>query len=334
MKLLLFIIVFVDCKYLINPILTSLKSKDLPEDATLDYAYMTKNRTTKPQIEHEPVESVDTETKESEIREPGIGKHNSEELENLVKGNLATNNAQSGTFGENSGNMSNNTNSNNTTTNNYHTEKGFKDDIPVGTMQTTPNIKNTTDTSNHKGDTSTFVTNNFYNPSKNDNNITIGGELEYEYLWKRIYDIDEKLSELNPINLNPNNLNPLKRKGIVFSLNRLILLFSNLFIIFGFFFLLGSNKFFIFFSKRRKGTGFYLIGVSLIVIPIYELNNKFGIYIQLFGIILQLFGCYYLFHEFLPNLISYLKLTPLNTLFKINFINKLFNFLTLKQLPT
>ncbi|EAN31506.2 Got1/Sft2-like family protein [Theileria parva strain Muguga] len=122
--------------------------------------------------------------------------------------------------------------------------------------------------------------------------------------------------------------------GVLFALDRLLLLFCNLFISSGFFFLLGSSKFVIFFLKRRKGTFLYLIGISLIVVPIYELNNKFGVYIQLIGIIVQILGFYFLFHEFLPNLISYLKLTPLNSVLKLRFVDRVLNFLSLKQLPT
>ncbi|EAN31507.2 hypothetical protein TpMuguga_04g00155 [Theileria parva strain Muguga] len=211
MRILLLVstIVLVDCKIFTAPILATLKSKDLPEDATLDYAYMTKNRGNVPK--NEPKEVANVEEVEQEGEEPGV--------KNEIKGNLASNNAQSGTFGENSGNMSNNTNSNNTTTtNNYQTaEKGFKDAVPVGAMQSTPNnnIKNTTDASHHKGDTSTFVTNNFYNPpNKVDNTLTIGGQLEYEYLWKRIYDIDTKLAELHPV-MKSDQPGPLKRKGLI-----------------------------------------------------------------------------------------------------------------------
>eukprot|EP00375_Theileria_parva_P001119 XP_763790.1 hypothetical protein [Theileria parva strain Muguga] len=129
MRILLLVstIVLVDCKIFTAPILATLKSKDLPEDATLDYAYMTKNRGNVPK--NEPKEVANVEEVEQEGEEPGV--------KNEIKGNLASNNAQSGTFGENSGNMSNNTNSNNTTTtNNYQTaEKGFKDAVPVGAMQ-------------------------------------------------------------------------------------------------------------------------------------------------------------------------------------------------------
>ncbi|UKJ89459.1 hypothetical protein MACJ_002710 [Theileria orientalis] len=185
------------------------------DDATLDYSYMTKNRNNNP---NQQANAEESKTEVDNENAPELAK-------NQVGGQ-----GQAGTFGENSGNMSNNTNSNNTTTNHYHNEpnKGapatvqgetpaarLKDDVPLGAMQSpTTNLNNTTDASHHKGDTSTFVTNNFYNPPTpgDQNTLTVGGQLEYEYLWKRIYDIDNKLAQLTPI---VKQASPERRKGLI-----------------------------------------------------------------------------------------------------------------------
>ncbi|UKK02471.2 hypothetical protein MACK_002564 [Theileria orientalis] len=186
------------------------------DDAALDYSYMTKNRNDNANQQANAEESNTEVTNENA---PELAK------------NQVVSQGQAGTFGENSGNMSNNTNSNNTTTNHYHngepnkgapaTAQGetptarLKDDVPLGAMQSpTTNLNNTTDASHHKGDTSTFVTNNFYNPPNpgDQNTLTVGGQLEYEYLWKRIYDIDNKLAQLTPI---VKQASPERRKGLI-----------------------------------------------------------------------------------------------------------------------
>lgn len=46
--------------------------------------------------------------------------------------------------------------------------------------------------------------------------MTVGGQLEYEYLWKRIYDIDSKLAQLAPI---VKQATPEARKGLIITFN-------------------------------------------------------------------------------------------------------------------
>lgn len=93
--------------------------------------------------------------------------------------------------------------------------KKSMDDVPLATMQAPiSTVKNKTDSSSHRGDTSTFVTNNFYNPAEKEHDgLTAGAELQYEYLWKRIYDIDSKLLNLEPIYVDKTK-DPLRRKGL------------------------------------------------------------------------------------------------------------------------
>lgn len=117
-----------------------------PNDAVMDYSYMTKDR--RPRT-NQPNAQEEAGTEEEQNAPPA----------EMAKNQIA-NQSQAGTFGENSGNMSNNTNSNNTTTNNhYHkAEPGPapppntvestrpKDDVPLGAMQspTTNNLNNQT----------------------------------------------------------------------------------------------------------------------------------------------------------------------------------------------
>lgn len=56
--------------------------------------------------------------------------------------------------------------------------------------------------------------------SKVDGNVELplDAKLEYEYLWKRINDIDSKLSKTKPLILtNGENRNPFKHKGLIIS---------------------------------------------------------------------------------------------------------------------
>ncbi|EDO06351.1 hypothetical protein BBOV_II003960 [Babesia bovis T2Bo] len=72
--------------------------------------------------------------------------------------------------------------------------------------------------SNYRGDTSTNVTNNFYNPAAPGDAVNAyskEAKLELQYLWKRINVIDDKLDKLMPLVRGDPHLDPNNRKGLV-----------------------------------------------------------------------------------------------------------------------
>ncbi|KAK2198165.1 hypothetical protein BdWA1_001174 [Babesia duncani] len=75
--------------------------------------------------------------------------------------------------------------------------------------------------STYTGDTSTYVTNNFYNPEPDYSglgSLPNDAKLEYKYLWKRIDTIDDKLNKMEPLVLEAGQeLSPIKRRGLVIS---------------------------------------------------------------------------------------------------------------------
>ncbi|AFZ80985.1 signal peptide-containing protein [Theileria equi strain WA] len=187
----------VGAKSLVKPLFTSLANREIP-DGELEYDYMTKDRG----LVHDGekgTKSQSTQTGEGGDGENGEeGKDERSEEEEEKKGE----------------------NENEETTTEKATEgtediKKNMDDVPLATMQApSSTVKNKTDSSVHRGDTSTFVTNNFYNPAEKEHGeLTAGAQLQYEYLWKRIYDIDSKLLNLAPIHVDKTK-DPLQRKGL------------------------------------------------------------------------------------------------------------------------
>ncbi|CDR95283.1 CGI-141 protein-like protein, putative [Babesia bigemina] len=76
---------------------------------------------------------------------------------------------------------------------------------------------------------------------------------------------------------------------------------SNVFMVSGLYFILGTSKFITFFtsSYRAKGSAIYFIGIFVALIGWTKI-----------GFILETYGLYVLFGAFLPNVISYIRVTP------------------------
>ncbi|KAK1442808.1 hypothetical protein BgAZ_303260 [Babesia gibsoni] len=115
------------------------------------------------------------------------------------------------------GNVNNtNSNSNNTT----NTTTGDSNTTNKSKVDNSKYYNSTTKhgPSNYRGDTSTYVTNNFFNPPNSDapleGGYPRGAMLELEYLWKRINVIDEKLDKLLPVG-GGKGLDKYARKGLV-----------------------------------------------------------------------------------------------------------------------
>ncbi|GIX64366.1 uncharacterized protein BcabD6B2_38010 [Babesia caballi] len=120
--------------------------------------------------------------------------------------------------GDGGGGASNNStnkssNSNNTTNNSTHSDNNSKTD-----QSQSHHSETNYGASHYRGDTSTYVTNNFFNPPMADaawEDHPRGAKLELQYLWKRINVIDDKLDKLMPIAGGDPRLDPSKRKGLV-----------------------------------------------------------------------------------------------------------------------
>ncbi|CDR95285.1 membrane protein, putative [Babesia bigemina] len=113
----------------------------------------------------------------------------------------------------------NNTSTNNTTSTNTNTNNSTQSDNNSKTDQSQSYQHQTTHgATNYRGDTSTSVTNNFFNPPMPEYASEVypkGAKLELQYLWKRINVIDDKLDRLMPIAAGDPRLDPSKRKGLI-----------------------------------------------------------------------------------------------------------------------
>ncbi|KAK1938624.1 putative membrane protein [Babesia divergens] len=116
--------------------------------------------------------------------------------------------------GESSANTSNSSTNNTTTT----------DSSSKVNNSTTNNNTVKHGASNYQGDTSTYVTNNFFNPPIQNEaweDYPRGAKLELQYLWKRINAIDDKLDKLLPIPGGDPKLDPNNRKGLIITFDSL-----------------------------------------------------------------------------------------------------------------
>ncbi|ORM40747.1 uncharacterized protein BXIN_2316 [Babesia sp. Xinjiang] len=117
----------------------------------------------------------------------------------------------------NGGSTTNNANTNNTAnttnTNSTHSDNNSKLDQSQSYHS---EVKH--GNSSYTGDTSTNVTNNFFNPPIRDaawDGYPREARLELQYLWKRINLIDDKLGNLVPLAGGDPRLNPNNRKGLI-----------------------------------------------------------------------------------------------------------------------
>ncbi|BAM42378.1 conserved hypothetical protein [Theileria orientalis strain Shintoku] len=118
--------------------------------------------------------------------------------------------------------------------------------------------------------------------------------------------------------------------SLLFFINRPLLAISNVLLVLGFLFLMGAGKFFTFFGKKIKGTMLYWIGFVLLMIKLDSDSLMTQMSVQFVGLLVQMLGCYLLFEEFLPNLISYLQLTPFNKVLRAPVVKTCVNFLDKK----
>ncbi|AFZ80981.1 Got1-like family member protein [Theileria equi strain WA] len=109
--------------------------------------------------------------------------------------------------------------------------------------------------------------------------------------------------------------------GFLFFFDRILLSISNVVLISGFYFLLGSNKFVSFFLNRNKrGTLVFLTGFLAILV------NR-----TLVGLAVQTGGLYLLFEAFIPNVVSYVKVTPLAFVLELPGIKHAVDYILKRQ---
>ncbi|UKK02470.1 hypothetical protein MACK_002563 [Theileria orientalis] len=118
--------------------------------------------------------------------------------------------------------------------------------------------------------------------------------------------------------------------SLLFFINRPLLAISNILIVLGFLFLMGTGKFFMFFGKKIKSTMCYGVGFVLLMIKLESDSLMTEMSVQFVGLLVQMIGCYFLFEEFVPNLISYLQLTPFNKVLRAPVVKTCVNFLDKK----
>ncbi|UKJ89458.1 hypothetical protein MACJ_002709 [Theileria orientalis] len=119
--------------------------------------------------------------------------------------------------------------------------------------------------------------------------------------------------------------------SLLFFINRPLLVISNVLIVLGFLFVMGPGKFFMFFGKKIKSTMCYGVGFVLLMIKLDSESLMTQMSVQFGGLLVQMIGCYFLFQEFLPNVISYLQLTPFNKVLRAPVVKTCVNFLDNKS---
>ncbi|KAH7650187.1 hypothetical protein RS030_4586 [Cryptosporidium xiaoi] len=102
--------------------------------------------------------------------------------------------------------------------------------------------------------------------------------------------------------------------GVLFFFDKALLTIGNLTFVAGLTLLLGLSKVTRFFLKpdKLRGTLFYFGGLFVIIVKS-----------TIIGFIIQMFGLFYLFNSFLPNIVSYIKLSPLSFILDIPGIKQL-----------
>ncbi|KAK1442807.1 hypothetical protein BgAZ_303250 [Babesia gibsoni] len=106
--------------------------------------------------------------------------------------------------------------------------------------------------------------------------------------------------------------------SILMLFDGLFLNMSNAFVVSGLFSILGSKKFISFFKNpsRVKGSSVYFLGILAVFLG--------WVFV---GFILEAVGFYLLFGAFLPNIVSYIRVTPLNVVLELpvikNFVDQI-----------
>ncbi|KAK1938488.1 putative CGI-141 protein-like protein [Babesia divergens] len=106
--------------------------------------------------------------------------------------------------------------------------------------------------------------------------------------------------------------------SILMLFDALFLKVSNAFVVAGLFCILGSRKFLSFFSNpsRVKGTLAYFGGILAVFLAWVKT-----------GFILETIGLYLLFGAFLPNIVSYIRVTPFNVILELPVIRDLVGYI-------
>ncbi|EUD66905.1 hypothetical protein C922_02489 [Plasmodium inui San Antonio 1] len=113
--------------------------------------------------------------------------------------------------------------------------------------------------------------------------------------------------------------------GVFLFFDKFFLCMSNVFFLLGLYFLVGTTKIVRFFMNRKKigGTASFLFGFCLII-----LSRTF------IGFLFQGYGIYKLFFSFLPNIVNFVKYSPLSFLLEIPGIKQLADYImNNKRLP-
>lgn len=102
--------------------------------------------------------------------------------------------------------------------------------------------------------------------------------------------------------------------GVLFFFDKALLTIGNLTFVAGLTLVLGLSKVMRFFLKpdKLKGTLLYFGGLLIIILKS-----------TIIGFLLQTFGLFYLFNSFLPNIVSYIKLSPLSFILDLPGIKQL-----------
>ncbi|GAW79816.1 Got1 domain containing protein [Plasmodium gonderi] len=113
--------------------------------------------------------------------------------------------------------------------------------------------------------------------------------------------------------------------GVFLFFDKFFLCISNVFFLMGLYFLVGTTKIVRFFMNRKKiaGSASYLFGFFLIL-----MSRTF------IGVLFQAYGIYKLFFSFLPNIVNFVKYSPLSFILEIPGIKHLSEYIVNnKRLP-
>ncbi|GFE54709.1 hypothetical protein BaOVIS_021130 [Babesia ovis] len=158
--------------------------------------------------------SENNESKDAKDKKETIQGGSQRLMDNVPVSDLKKGDGNYGNGNNSNGNMKNATNSNaNTNSNSTQSDNNSK----VDQSQTHHSVVKHGN-SNYRGDTSTNVTNNFFNPAMPDgawDDYPREAKLELQYLWKRINAIDDKLGKIMPIVGGNPQLDPSNRKGLI-----------------------------------------------------------------------------------------------------------------------
>ncbi|EDO06350.1 Got1/Sft2-like family protein [Babesia bovis T2Bo] len=110
--------------------------------------------------------------------------------------------------------------------------------------------------------------------------------------------------------------------SILLLFDRFFLNVSNVFVVSGLYCILGTRKFIAFFTStsRIKGTIIYFLGILGVICGWSKI-----------GFIFETYGVYLLFGAFLPNIISYIRVTPFNFVLDLPVIKTVVAYLQEKS---